>query len=262
MYLVGGQHRDNIKLAISGTYGTGKSTTTEALSLATGIPRTHALTARQLLMDIAPGKTLNELNSVELLQLGLRRFEERLRNESAADSFVSDGSVVHEWVYGTARLQVGINPGAGLLTRAVKSVTGVGRKAPVSEYIEIFGDIVKERARYLYDAYVHLPVEFPLRSDGHRPVSEPFRKLSDDTLLDVIRDLGVHYEVVGGTVHERISKIIYLFDLDTVMPIDEAIEEAQRRVGKTITVIQDDARYKEAQRKKSLGRRLAYAMRY
>jgi len=262
MYLVGGQRRESIKLAISGTYGTGKSTTTEALSIATGIPRTHAMTARELLMDIAPGKTLNELNSIELLQLGMRRFEERVYNESCVESFVSDGSVVHEWVYGTARLQVGINPGAGLLVRAMKTVTGIGRKAPLRDYTDLFGRIVKERAANLYDAYVHLPVEFPLKADGHRPVSEEFRKLSDDTLLDVIRDLGVHYEVVGGTVAERITKIIELFDLDTVMPVEEAIAEARRRVDTSIKVIEDDERYKQAQRKKSLAQRVSYAMRY
>ncbi|KIA62046.1 AAA family ATPase [Nocardia vulneris] len=262
MYLIDGQRRPHLRLAISGTYSTGKSTTTEALSLATGIPRTHAMTARQLLMDIAPGKTLNELNTIELLQLGLRRFEERIQNESASDSFVSDGSVVHEWVYGTARLQVGINPGANWPSRVMKSLAGIGRKAPVREYTQIFGDIVKERAHTLYDAYVHLPVEFPMRADGHRPVSESFRKLSDQSLLDVIRGLGVPYEVVGGSVHERIDKIIELFDLDIVMPIDQAIEEAHRRVGTTIKVIESDARYKAAQRKKSVGDRVKNAMRY
>src|SRR5439155_22829867 len=41
----------NLKLAISGTFSSGKSTTTEALSIATGIPRTHAKTSRQLLVD-------------------------------------------------------------------------------------------------------------------------------------------------------------------------------------------------------------------
>ncbi|WP_069161659.1 AAA family ATPase [Nocardia altamirensis] len=262
MYLIGGQRRDHIKLAISGTYSTGKSTTTEALSLATGIPRTHAMTAREILMEIAPGKTLNELNSIELLQLGLRRFEERVHNESGSDSFISDGSVVHEWVYGTARLQVGINPGANWALRAMKAVTGFGRKAPVTDYIEMFGDIVKARASVLYDAYVHLPVEFPLRADGHRPVSEPFRRLSDQTLLEVIRGLGVPYEVVGGSVYERVSRIAELFDLDIVMPIEQAIEQAQHRVGSSIKAIEDDERYKEAQRKKSLSRRVTYAMRY
>ncbi|MCP2275261.1 AAA family ATPase [Nocardia bhagyanarayanae] len=262
MYLVGGQRRDSLKLAISGTYGVGKSTTTETLSIATGIPRTHALTSRELLIDLAPGKTVMELNSIELLQLGLRRFEERVHNESGGGSFISDGSVVHEWVYGTARMAVGINPGAGLLLRTVKAAAGIGRKAPLREYTDIIGDVVKERAARLYDAYVHLPVEFPMKTDGHRPVSEPFRKLSDDTLLQVVKDIGLPYEVVGGTVHERVSRIIELFDLETVMPVDEAIAEAKRRVSAATEVLEEDDRFKEAQRKKSLWRKVSYAMRY
>ncbi|MET7771646.1 AAA family ATPase [Nocardia sp. NPDC005366] len=262
VYIVGGQHRDNIKLAISGTYGTGKSTTTEALSIATGIPRTHALTSRELLVDLAPGKTVMELNSIELLQLGLRRFEERVHNESIDGSFISDGSVVHEWVYGTARMAVGINPGAGFALRAIKTVAGIGRKKPLHEYTDIVGDIVKARAKNLYDAYVHLPVEFPMRADGHRPVSEPFRNLSDDSLLAVVRELGLPYEVIGGSVAERVTKIIDIFDLDTVMPVEEAIAESKRRVAEATKILEEDDRFKAAQRKKSLWKKLSYAMRY
>ncbi|MQY29747.1 ATP-binding protein [Nocardia aurantia] len=262
MYLVDGKQRESIKLAISGTYSTGKSTTTEALSILTGIPRTHALTSRELLVDLVPGKTVMELNSIELLQLGLRRFEERVHNESRAGSFISDGSVVHEWVYGVARMRVGINPGAGLPLRIVKSIAGIGRKAPVNEFTDIFGDISKARAARLYDAYVHLPVEFPMKADGHRPVSEPFRKLSDVTLLQVIKDLGVPYEVVGGTVEERLTKIIELFELPTVMSVAEAVAEARGRVSSATKVLEEDDRFKAAQRKKSLTKRLAYAMRY
>ncbi|WP_280442634.1 AAA family ATPase [Nocardia brasiliensis] len=262
MYLIGGQRRAHIKLAISGTYGVGKSTTTETLSIATGIPRTHALTSRELLVDLAPGKTVMELNSIELLQLGLRRFEERVHNESRDGSFISDGSVVHEWVYGTARMAVGINPGASWLLRSVKSVAGIGRKQPLREYTDIIGDVVKDRARYLYDAFVHLPVEFPMKLDGHRPVSEPFRKLSDDSLIGVVAELGLPYEIVGGSVHERVSRIIELFDLDTIMPVEEAIARAQQRVAGATKVLEQDDRFKAAQRKKSLARRIAYAMRY
>ncbi|MBF6386097.1 AAA family ATPase [Nocardia farcinica] len=262
MYLVGGRRCDTIKLAISGTYGVGKSTTTETLSIATGIPRTHALTSRELLIDLAPGKTVMELNSIELLQLGTRRFEERVANESCDGSFISDGSVVHEWVYGTARMAVGINPGAGFLLRSIKTLAGVGRKAPLLEYTDIIGDIVKERARRLYDAYVHLPVEFPMKTDGHRPVSEPFRKLSDDTLLEVVADLGLPYEVVGGTVHERVTRIIELFDLPIVMSVEDAIAEGERRVAAATAVLEQDDRFKAAQRQKSLWRKISYAMRY
>lgn len=59
------------RLAVAGTYSTGKTTTAEALSLATGIPRTHA------------GKQLEELSASELTALGPRRLEERIHNEAA-----------------------------------------------------------------------------------------------------------------------------------------------------------------------------------
>lgn len=128
MFTIDGRRTPTMRLAISGTYSTGKSTTTEALSIATGIPRTHALTSRELLVDLAPGKTVMELNSTELLQLGLRRFEERVQNESGEHSFISDGSVIHEWVYGAARLKVGINPGANWALRAVKAAAASARR--------------------------------------------------------------------------------------------------------------------------------------
>jgi AAA domain len=103
-----------LPLAVSGTYSTGKTTTTEALSLATGIPRTHAMTAREILQELTPGKQLEELSASELTALGLRRLEERIHNEAAQPgSFVADGSVIHEWIYGAARMQIGINPNAG-----------------------------------------------------------------------------------------------------------------------------------------------------
>ncbi|MFZ2174491.1 MAG: AAA family ATPase [Rhodococcus sp. (in: high G+C Gram-positive bacteria)] len=252
----------DLKLAISGTYSTGKSTTTEALSIATGIRRTHALTSRELLVDLAPGKNVAELNSIELLQLGLRRFEERVHNESTDGSFISDGSVVHEWVYGEARMQTGINPGANALLRAAKQVAGSGRKRPYLEYMRAFGEVSKQRAARLYDAYVHLPVEFPLRADGHRPVSEPFRHLSDTILQNTIRELGIPMYVVGGSVVERITRIVDIFDLPLVTSIDDAVAEARERVAAATEILEQDERFKAAQRKKSLGRRLAYALRY
>lgn len=251
-----------IKLAISGTYSTGKSTTTEALSLATGIPRTHALTSRELLIDLAPGKTVMELNSIELLQLGLRRFEERVHNESIDDSFISDGSVIHEWVYGEARLEVGINPGAPPLLRVAKAVAGVGRKQPYIEYMRVFGDVSKARARELYDAYVHLPVEFPIKTDGHRPVSEPFRHLSDTILQQTIAELGLPMHVVSGPITDRVTAIIDLFNLATVMSIEQAVDRATQRVAAATQILEEDDRFKASQRNKSIARKLAYALRY
>jgi hypothetical protein len=73
-----------IRLAVSGTYSSGKTTTTEALSVATGIPRTDALTAREIVVDLLPRKRFQELSAAELLMLGLRLEQPlRLRREVA-----------------------------------------------------------------------------------------------------------------------------------------------------------------------------------
>ncbi|WP_260847711.1 ATP-binding protein [Vibrio cholerae] len=114
-----------MKIAISGTYSTGKTTLTEALSIATQVPRTQARTMREILPDAVPGKTLEQCNPAELLNLGLSRLSERVVNEErCGDKFFSDGSCLHEWVYGAARLETGINPNDGDLVLAIKLLWG------------------------------------------------------------------------------------------------------------------------------------------
>ncbi|MDU7016005.1 MAG: AAA family ATPase, partial [Streptococcus mitis] len=62
-----------MKIAISGTYSTGKTTTTLALAFYTGLPRTHAKTMREILPIALPGKRLEDATGPELVQLGIRR---------------------------------------------------------------------------------------------------------------------------------------------------------------------------------------------
>ncbi len=251
-----------IHLAVSGTYSTGKSTTTEALSLATGIPRTHAMTSREILVDLVPGKQVQDLNAMELMALGLRRLEERIHNESGGDAFISDGSVIHEWVYGQARLKVGINPGASWALRVVKTVAGLPVKRFYRNYGDAYGVLAKARAQRIYDAYVHLPVEFDMHADGHRPVSEPFRRLSDELLLGTVKELGLPYVIARGSVQERLEQIVDAFQLPLVMDVGEAVAEAMRRVAEATRILEEDDRVHEARRKKGIRQRVRYAMRY
>ena len=257
---------EQLHLAVSGTYSTGKTTTTEALSLATGIPRTHAMTAREILVDLVPGKQMMDLSAMELMAIGLRRLEERIHHEAmaigASGSFVCDGSVIHEWVYGEVRMRVGINPGAGLLQRAVKNVAGLPIKRFYQQYMDAYGAVTKNRAKRIYDAYIHLPVEFEMKKDGHRPVSEKFRKASDDLLLETLDELGIPYHVVGGPIAERVTKVIDIFGLPTVMPVDEAIEIALERVRTATAILEEDDRHHASQRARSPWKRMKYAMRY
>jgi hypothetical protein len=252
-----------LRLAISGTFGVGKTTTAESLSIATGIPRTHALTSREILTDLLPGKSVQELSGMELLLLGLRRLEERIHNEAEIPgSFISDGSVIHEWVYGEARMRVGINPGAGLWLRTTKAVLGLPYRRFYRDYMHAYGVIVKNRAARLYDGYVHLPVEFEMERDGHRPVSEPFRRLSDQLLVQTLDELGIPYHVVGGSVRQRVENIVDIHQLPLVVPVDEAIALAEERVRQATAVLERHARQLATQRRRSLRQRIRYATRY
>jgi hypothetical protein len=250
-----------LRLAVSGTYSSGKTTTTEALSIATGIPRTDALSAREIVVDLMPSKQFQELGSGELLTLGLRRLAERIDGEaSQRGAFISDGSVLHEWVYGEARLVLGINPGAPWPHRAVKRVTGLPAKPFVRQYLHSYGVVVKERAKRLYDAFVHLPIEFQMDADGHRPVSEAYRDLTDSILRRTLDELSIPYHEVGGPIQVRVEKIMDLFDLPVVVPVDEAIEVAKDRIRRSRETVAD--RMIKQRVKPSVWRRVGYAVRY
>ncbi|MGI9280236.1 MAG: ATP/GTP-binding protein [Endozoicomonas sp.] len=220
-----------MKIAISGTYSTGKTTLTEALAIATAVPRTQARTMRELLPECVPGKTLEQCNVHELMNLGLSRLSERVVNEvNAGDQFFSDGSCLHEWVYGEARFRTGINPADGKWLLALKRLA----MSPVVNlhhgYMKAFGSVVKRHAKKTYTHFVHLPVEFPLVADGHRPVSEEFRKMSSDLLLETLRELDIPYIEAGGNMKERIMKIVDYFDIPLRMDPDIAIERAVSKV--------------------------------
>ncbi|MGL5863358.1 MAG: AAA family ATPase [Phycicoccus sp.] len=155
-------------------------------------------------------------------------------------------------------MQIGINPGAPAWFQAVKKVTGIPVKHFYQSYADALGEVTRRRARHLYDAYVHLPVEFDMHPDGHRPVSEPFRRLSDRLLIDTVSQMGRPHHVVGGTVAERLRTIVDLFDLPLVVPIPEAVDQATARVAAATKILEEDARFHDAQRSKSFGRQLRY----
>jgi nicotinamide riboside kinase len=250
-----------LRLAVSGTYSSGKTTTTEALSIATGIPRTDALTAREIVVDLIPGKRFQDLSAGDLLALGLRRLEERIQGEaSQPGSFLSDGSVLHEWIYGEARLKVGINPGASLIHRSVKRVVGIPAKPFLRQYLRAYGVVVKARARRQYDAFVHLPVEFNMAADGHRPVSEKYRIVADHMLIATLDELEIPYHIVGGSVAARVERIIELFDLPVVVPVDDAIAAATDRIGRSREMVAE--KQLAAQTNRSVGTKLMDAVRY
>jgi nicotinamide riboside kinase len=213
-----------MRIAISGTYSSGKTTTSLALAHLTGIPQTRAKTMREILPEALPGKRLEDSTAADLVQLGMIRYAERAVHEShLPDGFVSDGSSLHEWVYGKIRTFTGIHPTDDVQDHRELTET----ERVFDEVMDAVGQVAKRHARKSYDVFVHLPVEFPLAADGHRPVSERFRNLCDELLLRTLRDLDIPHHIIGGTLTDRLDRIAAALDLPRVMAVDAAVEAAE-----------------------------------
>jgi hypothetical protein len=141
----------------------------------------------------------------EVYQLILTRFADRKAKEEAAfrTGFISDGSALHEWAYGMSRMIHGANgPGSEI-------------KDPGYTFaITAFGEIAKRHAKQTYQHVIHLPPEFPLPKDGHRPVSESFRNHADELIKQTWDELEIGYHTVTGTIEERLAQIVDVLGLE------------------------------------------------
>ena len=218
-----------MRLGISGTYSSGKTLTAIALSNFTGIPRTRAKTMREILPDAAPGKALEECTAAELLQMIVIRHVERAVHESRLwDGFVSDGSSLQEWIYGTVRITVGINPNESIHLSSLQSVEKTEEIRFFEEVIGQLGVAMKAHVKRTFDAFVHLPNELPLAKDGHRPVNERFRSMSDEMLQRTLAELQMPFLTVGGDLAVRLENIVNVLGFTPVMSISEAIALAEK----------------------------------
>ncbi|WP_280271750.1 ATP/GTP-binding protein [Nocardia wallacei] len=217
------------RICVSGTYSTGKTTTSTALSLLTGVPRVDASSAREVVTELYPGMRFQDLSTTELMALGFRRLELRIQAEAILDAqggFVADGSVLNEWIYGVTRLITGPNPGSSRWHKALKNTLTLPGRPFYRRYLNAYGDMARQRARHGYDIFFHLPVEIPMDPDGHRPVDERYRQISDRKLLHAISELGQPVVTVRGTPEERLEAIVNMLDIPTVMDIDVAVRKA------------------------------------
>lgn len=215
-----------MKLAISGTYSSGKTRTVMALSHYTGIPRTLAKAIREIMPDAVPGKKLADVTPAEFLQLMMRRHVGRAVAESAlGDHFVSDGSSLQEWLYGAARVLHGMNPNATAHAEPVERPDD-DEMAFFEKVVAQFGFAFKQHVRRTYDAFVHLRHELPITDDGHRPMNERFRTTIDEMLLSTLEELRIPVHVVSGSFTDRLTTIVETFALPTVMTVEEAVELA------------------------------------
>ncbi|MFK0039658.1 AAA family ATPase [Paenarthrobacter sp. NPDC090517] len=212
-----------MRIGISGTYSSGKTFTSMALSHYTGLPRTKARTMREILPEAAPGKTLEECTAAELIQMIVTRHVERaVYEDKLSAGFISDGSSLQEWIYGSVRVSLGLNPSASAHLSAGETVEKTPELAFFEEVMTSLGNSFKRHVQNSFDVFVHLKNELPLSADGHRPVNDQFRNMSDAILQQTMDELGIPFHVVSGSVEERLEQIASLFNLEPRMSPEDA----------------------------------------
>ena len=215
-----------MRIGVSGTYSSGKTTTALTLSHLTGIPRTDAATMRELFPHAAPGKTLAQCTSAEYVQLVVRRHVERAVHEALlGEDFVSDGCSLQEWSYGTARVAFGMNP-----TEDDRQIRQDGESAEERRYFgEVFqqlGIAFRQHVAASFDAFIYLRHELGISDDGHRPMNEAFRTRADDMLRENLALVGIPVHEVSGSVRDRVRTIVDMLGLEPVTDLDSAIARA------------------------------------
>lgn len=226
--------KSNRRIVVSGTYSTGKTTTATALSKVTGIPLVRALSAREILTSLYPGRKFQHMSAEELLALGLRRLDERLRAETElrtkGEGFISDGSVLNEWAYAAVRTRIGLNPGAPIMQQIVKGALALPALPFLRRYARAYGVMARLHTRESYTDVIHLPIEFDMDPDGHRPVSERYRRMSDRDLLHEFRQLDLPVHAISGAIERRLETAIRMLGLPQVSPVSDAVEAAQEEI--------------------------------
>ncbi len=174
------------------------------------------------------------MSAEELLALGLRRLGERLRAETElrvdGGSFISDGSVLNEWAYAAVRTRIGINPGAPISQQIIKGALTIPSLPFLRRYANAYGVMARLHTRESYTDVVHLPIEFDMNPDGHRPVSERYRRMSDRDLLHEFQMLDLPVHTVSGTIEHRVETAIRALDLPQVRSIPDAVEAARTEI--------------------------------
>jgi len=168
--------KKNIKIAVMGSHGTGKTTLAKALAEKLGFTYIYDLTREEA---VKKGFTINEQTPPEVqLWLLIRQWE---LEATTRGGWVADKSSFDYLVYGDLILKDEI----------------------VKKIIRWF---VQRNARY--DFVFYLPIEFPMEEDGLRSVDPKFREEIDHLLRTCLDEFSVPYIILSGSVEERVEKAL------------------------------------------------------
>jgi adenylate kinase family enzyme len=169
------------RIAIVGSFSTGKTTVAEVLARRLNVPLLPEV-AREI---VELGFKLDKDATPETETLIFMR---QYNNELSIDEFVGDRSLIDVMAY------------AGWV------LDNQPRRKEFALWEEC-ERLAERRLRTNYSHVFYLPIEFPIVLDGLRPDDPEFQSEIDERILRLLRTHGVRYETVTGDVGERLDQI-------------------------------------------------------
>jgi len=170
------------RIAIVGSFSTGKTTTAEILARRLNLPLLPEV-AREV---VELGFKLDKDATPETETLIFLR---QYNNELATAEFVGDRSLIDVMAY------------AGWV---------LDNQERTKEF-HLWDECVQLAERRLRTSYSHvfyLPIEFPIVLDGLRPDDPAFQKDIDERIRGLLRGNDIEYETITGGIEERVDKIL------------------------------------------------------
>jgi nicotinamide riboside kinase len=169
------------RIAIVGSFSTGKTTLAEILARDLDLPLLPEV-AREV---VNLGFKLDKDATPETETLIFMR---QYNNELSTDEFVGDRSLIDVMAY------------AGWVLENQE------RRKEFALWDEC-ERLAERRLRTNYSHVFYLPVEFPIVLDGLRPDDPDFQREIDERIVRLLRTHAVRYETVTGGVEERMEQI-------------------------------------------------------
>jgi hypothetical protein len=170
------------RVAIVGSFSTGKTTLAEAAAEPLGLPLLPEV-AREV---AAMGFKLDKDATPEVETLIFLR---QLRNEMIHPDFVGDRSLIDVMAYAGWVLDNQPRRLENALWDACEEIAGFQLR---SQYTDVF----------------YLPIEFGIVPDGLRPLDPDFQKEIDERMLGLLEKFDVRYETLTGSVEERLEQLV------------------------------------------------------
>ncbi len=174
------------RIAIVGSFSTGKTTLAEALAPKLDLPLLPEV-AREV---VELGFKLDKDATVETETLIFLR---QYYNEMIHSSFVGDRSLVDVMAYASWVLEN-------------------QEKRKEFALWDTCLSIAKHNLRSQYTDVFYLPIEFGIVPDGLRPMDEDFQKDIDKRMLHFLKLYDVQYQTLTGSVEDRTQALLEALD--------------------------------------------------